>query len=1465
MKHYFGKISFVIILMLLFAGQTVSAGPGNEINPPVIETNLPAVSYLSPSSSTDINDSISFTLSAQASERMVVKGIRLNIYDSGGQLVYTKEIGEAEQQPFFQRMLIGVGVARLKVEYELPPSLTWSGVTTSGGSLQEGIYSLEIEGWDDRGRTGKSDRYTVIIDNTDPYVEVTLPYSIFSPNSDGNKDILIIEQRGSSEALWQGVIYDTSGAEITTFSWRDEEPGNAIWDGLTNLGSRADDGQYNYQVSATDLAGNSVSFSFENVIVDTRDTPVSLGRDVAYFSPNGDDSIDSLTFLPDVPVQEGLKEWVITISDSKGTPVREYKGQNAVPEEVVFDGRNSSRRVLQEGAYRGHLSVLYTNGNNPTAYSPDFTIDLTAPTVSVKVFPLIFSPNGDGKKDEIQIYQETSEEDSWTGVIADSSGKTVRSFTWRGRSDSQLIWNGRDGKNEMVLDGSYTYTLSTYDKAGNYAAAKSVAFNLDTRVTPVKLAIDGTYFSPNADGNKDTITILPEIEDPIGLEQMTVKILDRADIVVRTFTGNRPLESIVWDGKTDSARTATDGEYSADIELIYTNGNNPKGRTGPIIIDTRFPKAAISVGNLFFSPDEDGRQDTIAIRQTGATEEDLWAATIKDEKGDDVRAFNWPGIPLSFEWNGNDDQGNRLPDGKYTYQVSSTDAAGNKATFSIPGITIDTRDTPVSVKISNSAFSPDGDGSLDDIVLTTQLEIKENVDNWALEILDNRELVQRKYSGTSNVPETLIFDGKNSQNRVLPEGEYRAKLSVLYKNGSKPTALSPAFVIDISPPTAQVSAENDIFSPNGDGNKDTISIVQRGTSEPEWKGLIVDQNDRVIRTFTWFEGLEPSVVWNGRDDSGKPVADGTYSYSVIAVDRAGNEGTSNRISVIQDTRSTQVSLSANMGQFSPNNDRVKDTIVLRPDISIRDDIVSYVFTVHEKTGSIVYTRSGLSAVPAGLSWNGAYDSGQKAADAEYYAQLEVTYKNGNKPLAKSPAFTIDTVAPSATISTGYLLFSPDGDGKRDVVSITQSSSFEDLWEGAIVDDKGNKVWNYFWKGNASAFDWNGNDDNGSPVKDGLYSYVVSSTDKAGNSARAEMPGIEVDTRLTSGYVSPSTAAISPNGDGNKDTVRINLYKNLSEGIWNWSLTILDSQKRAVRDLVRLSRAEMPSYVVWDGKLNDGSVKDGEYTAELVINYEKGNSVLTQSATAITVDTTPPAFVFNIRPSPFSPDDDGVEDRVSLSFANVTDVSSIESWSIEVFDPREALFFEASGRGKPARSIVWDGKSKEGELVQAAEDYPVTIKMQDSLGNSVVKRDNIPVDILVFRDGENLKIRISSIQFAPDSPDFREFDEEKAAKNMKTLTRLAEILKKYAAYQIRIEGHAVSVYWNNAERAKREEAEELKPLSKARAEAVKETLVELGITRSRMTTVGMGGTQPIVPHSDLDNRWKSRRVEFILVK
>ncbi|MBQ2124297.1 MAG: hypothetical protein II196_00715, partial [Spirochaetales bacterium] len=65
-----------------------------------------------------------------------------------------------------------------------------------------------------------------------------------------------------------------------------------------------------------------------------------------------------------------------------------------------------------------------------------------------------------------------------------------------------------------------------------------------------------------------------------------------------------------------------------------------------------------------------------------------------------------------------------------------------------------------------------------------------------------------------------------------------------------------------------------------------------------------------------------------------------------------------------------------------------------------------------------------------------------------------------------------------------------------------------------------------------------------------------------------------------------------------------------------------------------------------------------------------------------------------------------------------------------------------------------------------------------------------------------------------------------------------------------------------------EAEErriLIPLSKYRAEVIKKMLIERGIDKDRITTVGRGGKFPIVPRERRDEWWKNRRVEFILTK
>jgi outer membrane protein OmpA-like peptidoglycan-associated protein len=56
-----------------------------------------------------------------------------------------------------------------------------------------------------------------------------------------------------------------------------------------------------------------------------------------------------------------------------------------------------------------------------------------------------------------------------------------------------------------------------------------------------------------------------------------------------------------------------------------------------------------------------------------------------------------------------------------------------------------------------------------------------------------------------------------------------------------------------------------------------------------------------------------------------------------------------------------------------------------------------------------------------------------------------------------------------------------------------------------------------------------------------------------------------------------------------------------------------------------------------------------------------------------------------------------------------------------------------------------------------------------------------------------------------------------------------------------------------------------PLSQARAEATKTALIDQEIATARISTIEIGAAEPLVPFSDVDNRWKNRRMEFVFVR
>ncbi|MDR1933049.1 MAG: gliding motility-associated C-terminal domain-containing protein [Spirochaetales bacterium] len=1033
-------------------------------------------------------------------------------------------------------------------------------------------------------------------------------------------------------------------------------------------------------------------------------------------------------------------------------------------------------------------------------------------------------------------------------------------------------------------DGTFRLAAAPLHK-GIIAMGAGVTVNLGVADTnPPQVEIDypeELYISPNLDGIADALEIPLSITDERYLMEYRLIIEDAGGNPVRVIENkekrpeNETFGSVIdrllaekkgievppglrWDGVSDSGTRAPDGEYTFHIEARDDNGNETITERRKFIIDTLAPSvdiAPLAGADLIFSPNDDGSKDVLVIRHTGSAE-DLWEAHISDSGGNPVRAFSWRNsAPGNITWDGKNDELVLLPDGVYSYSITSQDRAGNSTEKGFGNIIIDTEPTPVSLTIDRSYFSPNGDGVYDTVTLTPLVPVIAGLESWELTVTNEAGRTVRRYAGAS--PQPVAFDGRAEDSTALPEGAYRARLLMVYRNGNRPQAGSPVFFIDLQKPAAHVWSDVAIFSPNGDGSKDEIEIFQESSDEDKWTGTIRGADGKTVCSYIWQGKVDGSFIWNATGESGVLVPDGAYTYRIECTDRAGNSGGSNILSFTINTEETPVILSADLSAFSPNRDGVKDVIRLTPVYKVREGIESSVITIRKaETQEELYASQARGGITS-LIWDGTNQAKQALPDGNYFADIAVYYQNGNASVSKTGVFEIDTKAPQVQLASDTPIFSPDGDGFKDMVNFTQISSSETLWEGKIINTNNADVKTFYWKGQAENFFWDGTDSNDNKAPDGVYSYIVGAEDRAGNRTRAVIRDIRLDTRPVRAFITASETGFSPNGDGVKEGVDLGAYLSMTDGLESWRLELKDS-----RGVLRKTFTDIPfrspMKFTWDGKADDGEIYEDTYTAEFSAVYDRGSRPRV-SSTPVLLDISAPEADIGLAPIPFSPDNDGIDDELSISLA-VRDESPINAWNLLINDRTGKMFITFEGKGMPASSIIWDGRSSTGELVIAAEDYPFVFTVSDAVGNTRRVEGKIPVDILVIRDGDKLKIRISNINFAPNSPEVILDSSETGQKNLSVLRRLAEVFTKYSGYQVLVEGHA-----NNISGTAREETEELAPLSLARAQEVRKALVAMGLPARRITAEGRGGRQMLFPFSDRDNNWKNRRVEFILLK
>lgn len=363
-------------------------------------------------------------------------------------------------------------------------SQVWDGENTAGSVLASGAYTALLTATDAENNTGSSSIPVTIDIDAPSFSNLSASPASISPNGDSSQDSTTLSATiaDASAINWTIEVSSAAGGPVLrAFTGAGASP-SAVWDGKDSSGTLLSDGNYRFQVTASDGQNLSAQSSLVPVTIDTQ-APAVSGYQAApspfnvasTFSATVDDASASTAAL--------------TIRDGQGSTVRTLTssfGSGVVLWTESWDAKDGTGAFVADGAYDGSLSVTDAAGNTTTG-STSVAVDRSPPMVTGLSSSLSsFSPNGDGFQDTATFTGTISDAATfnWTMVVKDTqSQQTVRTFSGSTGSVSQL-WDGKNASGVTVPDGSYTATLTATDTAGNQGT-NSVPVVVDTGYSQV--------------------------------------------------------------------------------------------------------------------------------------------------------------------------------------------------------------------------------------------------------------------------------------------------------------------------------------------------------------------------------------------------------------------------------------------------------------------------------------------------------------------------------------------------------------------------------------------------------------------------------------------------------------------------------------------------------------------------------------------------------------------------------------------------------------------------------------------------------------------------------------------------------------------------------------------------------------------------------------------------------------------
>jgi hypothetical protein len=134
----------------------------------------------------------------------------------------------------------------------------------------------------------------------------------------------------------------------------------------------------------------------------------------------------------------------------------------------TWDGRDDLGNIVEDGVYRPRV-LLEEHGRTIVLPNP-IRVDTRAPRIRLlRVFPQVFSPDGDGRRDRIVARYETDEL-ARAMMLVDGRRRVLEKFR---ATEGELEWFGRIG-GRAVRPGTYEIRVRAFDRARNRSSSRRV-------------------------------------------------------------------------------------------------------------------------------------------------------------------------------------------------------------------------------------------------------------------------------------------------------------------------------------------------------------------------------------------------------------------------------------------------------------------------------------------------------------------------------------------------------------------------------------------------------------------------------------------------------------------------------------------------------------------------------------------------------------------------------------------------------------------------------------------------------------------------------------------------------------------------------------------------------------------------------------------------------------------------------